>query len=80
MRIEIRLFAGLRRHAPPEAQRGRFSLTLHQGAALAQVLLDLGIDPGAVAVLLINGAAKSQLETLLSPGDVVSLFPPVAGG
>ena len=80
MRIEVRLFTGLRRHAPPEAQRGRFSLTLHQGAVLGQVLSDLGIDLGAVAVLLVNGAAKPQLETVLSPGDVVSLFPPVAGG
>lgn len=80
MRIEVRLFTGLRSHAPAEAKRGRFSLILDQGAVLGEVLSSLGIDPGAVAVLLVNGAAKPQLETALSHGDVVSLFPPVAGG
>ncbi len=80
MTIECRLFADLRRHAPPEAERGRFALELDDGATAGDVVRRLAIE-GATRIVVVNGAnVRRPDEAVLHDGDVVSLFPPVSGG
>ena len=43
-------------------------------------ILDLReINENEVAILLVNGIRKTS-HTVLEPGDIVALFPPVGGG
>ena len=48
---------------------------------LTALLEQLGIPPGELAVVLVNGKLAEDMDgTVISEGDVVELYPPVAGG
>ena len=72
--LEVKLFAYFRDN------RGKVLHLDHKSFSDPQSILDhLGIDREAVAILLVNGR-HSQADTPLVDGDIVALFPPVAGG
>jgi molybdopterin synthase sulfur carrier subunit len=74
-RIEIRLYASLQnRKSNPVASR-----ELTGAKTVRELLLDIDIPEQEVAVIMINGKRR-QLETTLSDGDEVSLFPLMGGG
>ena len=84
MTIQVRLFASLREKLP-DAPRGRAELELADGASLWDLLALLEIPPIQAQMVLVNGvqagrdpAIRRQLQ--LGPGDVVAVFPPLAGG
>ena len=84
VKIEVRLFAGLRDRFPRE-QRGRADLELPSGSTLTQLLDSLNIPPKQAQMVLLNGAQVPRSpgvreSRLLADGDVVAVFPPVAGG
>lgn len=78
MNIEVRLFAYLRRYLPPHADgtRARLKTTAPDVRALAA---ELDIPPSVVGVILLNGR-HADADVRLQDGDVVSFFPPIAGG
>ena len=87
MQIQLRLFANLREILPGDAlvHRGRTSLELPEETNVQQLLDQLKIEPRMAQMLLINGIQVARSETersrvTLSEGDVVSIFPPLAGG
>ena len=74
MVVEVRLFATLR--------EGRFKkrqMEFPQRCTFGDLLKHLKIPAEAVGILLLNGRAGS-VESLLSPHDVVSIFPSLGGG
>jgi sulfur-carrier protein len=74
MRITVRLYATLREgHAPEE------SLELPPGATVALVMKELAVPETVVTLIFVNGRHAS-LDTVLSDGDNVALFPPIGGG
>jgi molybdopterin converting factor small subunit len=84
VKVEVRLFAGLREKVP-EALRGRATLELPDAASLQDLLDSLEIEPRMAQMVLVNGvqvprdpAARSAHR--LGAGDTVAIFPPVAGG
>jgi molybdopterin synthase sulfur carrier subunit len=77
MKIEILLYATLRKYGPPHG--GPLTLELKEGDRLGRVLEILGMPPAVEKVMLINGR-PANLDTILNEGDKVVLFPPVAGG
>ncbi len=84
MLIEVRLFGGLRDKLP-HAARGRGDYKIQEGASVVDLLDALEIQSELAAMLLVNGQQvsrdKIEREKLrLDPGDVVSVFPPLAGG
>ena len=76
--IEVRLFAHLRRYLPPHAdgRRVRLETTAPDVRAVAT---ELGIPPSVVGVVMLNGR-HADADAPLHDGDVVSFFPPIAGG
>jgi molybdopterin converting factor small subunit len=66
VKVEVRLFAGLR-DALPDAPRGRGTLP-----RMAQMVLVNGVQTP-------RDRASRQAHRL-ADGDVVAIFPPVAGG
>ena len=79
MPIEVRLFATLRRYAPAEAVNGVFSADGQAGCTVAELLEKIKIPAEEVHLIMVNGVG-SKLETFLSAGDRVGLFPPIGGG
>ena len=79
MRIEVRLYATLREHAPPEAVSGVFATAVPSGATLADLIAQIGVAPEQVHLRMVNGAAADD-DRILHENDRVGLFPPVGGG
>jgi len=80
MTIELRLFASLRKKLPPGSPRGKCQLDLADGSTIGAVLQRMDIPPASAQMVLVNGDHDRNFERVLRDGDVVSIFPPVAGG
>ena len=72
--IEVRLFATLR---AGREKIYRFPADGYQ--SVTDVIRELDIPAEEVALIIINGF-HSKIDDGIKDGDVVSLFPPVAGG
>ncbi|MBI4594753.1 MAG: MoaD/ThiS family protein [Candidatus Tectomicrobia bacterium] len=79
MKVEVRLFATLQKHAPQGCQPRGFELELNGEATAGEVLDRLSISRQLPLILLVNGIHSEQ-KGAIKEGDVVSIFPPVAGG
>lgn len=84
MKITLKLFASLAAHLPPEARsRHRVDLEVAPGATVADVIRRQGVPPGQCAIVLVDGvwvAAPEWGSRVLSEGQVLAIWPPVAGG
>ena len=72
--IEVRLFASFR--------KGRWKsrkLDYADSTTVSHILSDLKINESEVGILMVNGA-HATVEKILLDQDIVSLFPPLAGG
>jgi molybdopterin converting factor small subunit len=78
MRITVKLFATLHQYQPA-APRSGMALEVPQDASVADILPRLHIPDGAPLVAMVNEKVE-HLDYVLHEGDVLSLFPPVAGG
>lgn len=80
MEIEVRLFANLNRFLPPGSVRRRARLSVPSAATISVLLDQLGIAVSSVHMIAVNGRHQQDLSYVLADGDVVSIFPPLAGG
>ncbi|MGC9221583.1 MAG: molybdenum cofactor biosynthesis protein [Solirubrobacteraceae bacterium] len=76
MRVQVRLFAGLRERAGAD----RLYVDLDDGAVVADLLRELDWLAGDVRALLAVNREYAQPSTPLSEGDELALIPPVSGG
>lgn len=79
MRVEVRLFATLAAFLPPGGSNGVAVLEVAEGATLEDVARRLGIPAALSCVSLVNGE-DAEPRRRLADRDVVTLFPPLAGG
>jgi sulfur-carrier protein len=79
VKVEVHLFATLVSFLPPESQNGAATLEMPEGSTVRDVAGRLGIPGDFDRVSLVNGRV-AEPERLLSPGDVVTVFPPLMGG
>lgn len=84
MNITFKLFATLTDHLPAEARRSnQINLDVAADASISQIIEPYGIPPKLVHLVLINGkyiAPEVRGNTTLDEGDVLAIWPPVAGG
>ena len=73
--IQLKLFATLRDKLPDNADR----FPVADDTTVADLTEALAIDPKDAKLIFINGR-KGMLDSTLSDGDRVGLFPPVGGG
>lgn len=73
--IELRLFASLAIKMPPDA----LEYNIEPGLSVAGLLEKLQISPEEAKLVFINGV-RCELNTALSGGERVGIFPPVGGG
>ncbi len=84
MRVQLKLFASLSQYLPPEARRTScVDLELTPGDTLGRLIEAEGIPPAQCTIVLVNGVFVAEAEwasRVLDAGDVVAIWPPVAGG
>ena len=79
MKVEVRLFATLASFLPAHGRAGAAELELPEGSTVTEVTRCLGIPPDLARVVLVNGRDMGP-EARLAARDVVTIFPPLAGG
>ncbi len=79
MRIRVRLNASLRRYIPEGADGSPFELEVEDGATVAGVMSLLGV-PAEKTHLATVGDEQVELSQVVTAGQEVSFFPPLAGG
>ena len=79
MDIEVKLFATLRDYLPKGSSRFSCKMEVDGLTRVQDILKRLKIPEEIPKIILINGV-HGKKEQPLKDGDVVSIFPPVAGG
>jgi sulfur-carrier protein len=79
VRVEVHLFATLESYLPPGSRGGVAIVDMPEGSTAADVARTLGIPSGFERVVLVNGIETTP-DRVLVPGDVLDLYPPLAGG
>jgi len=84
MRITFKLFATLTDYLPPEARRSnQVQLDVDPSTTIQQIIEPYGMPPKLVHLVLVNGKyiePDKRLSTTLTEGDVLAIWPPIAGG
>jgi sulfur carrier protein ThiS len=83
MQINIEFYASLMKYLPPGKSRFRREITVDDGLLLARLIEQFHIPPQMAHIVLVNGRfvdVELRAERVLLEGDVVSIWPPVAGG
>lgn len=84
MNITFKLFATLTDYLPAEVRRSnQMVLDVPADATILQIIEPFGLPPKLVHLVLVNGkyiAPEVRGTTTLTEGDVLAIWPPVAGG
>ena len=84
MNITFKLFATLTDYLPAEARRSnQVSLDIDPSAPISQIIEPFGLPPKLVHLVLVNGKyiePDARMSTSLTEGDVLAIWPPIAGG
>ena len=84
MQVTLKLFASLTEYLPPESKYTNITtLDLAPGATIAQVVEAYQLPPKWVHLVLVNGvyvAPENRAGHVLVEGDVLAIWPPIAGG
>jgi molybdopterin converting factor small subunit len=79
MHIEVKLFATLRDYLPKGSDRFSCKMETDGRTRVKDIVSRLGIPDEIPRIILINGV-HGKMEQVLKEGDVLSIFPPIAGG
>ena len=71
----VKFFANLRSIAPPKK-----IVSLPLGSTVSTLLDLFTISKETKLIILINGTPHQTRKTLIKDGDIVAIFPPLAGG
>lgn len=84
MDITFKLFATLTDYLPPAARRSNvLNMEVDDGMTIAQIIEPFGMPEKLVHLVLVNGTyvpPEERASKVLKDGDVLAVWPPVAGG
>lgn len=84
MKITFKLFASLTEYLPQQARYTNVvELDVAPDATITQIIEPFGLPPKLVHLVLINGRyvePEKRLTQTLVEGDVLAIWPPIAGG
>lgn len=84
MKITFKLFATLTDYLPVSARRSNIiELDVAPDASISQIIEPFGMPPKLVHLVLVNGhyiQPEKRLTHTLVEGDVLAIWPPIAGG
>jgi molybdopterin synthase sulfur carrier subunit len=84
MKITFKLFASLTQYLPKQAEyTNQVDLDIAPDATILQIIEPYGMPPKLVHLVLVNGKyiePEKRLTQTLCEGDVLAIWPPIAGG
>ena len=84
MRITFKLYASLTQHLPAEVRQGnQMALEVPDGTPIARIIEPFGLPAKLVHLVLVNGVyvpPEQRLGYVPRDGDVLAIWPPIAGG
>ena len=84
MQITFKLYASLTQHLPEGARRSnQIALDIPEGTSIAKIIEPFGMPEKLVHLVLVNGVYVPPAERLSfvpNNGDVLAIWPPIAGG
>ena len=84
MTVTLKLFASLTAHLPAEARaRHLLQLDVPPGTTVLDLVRHQGVPEALCAIVLIDGhwvARPDRATRVLAEGQVLAIWPPVAGG
>lgn len=84
MKITFKLYASLGDYLPAEVRPGNImALEVPPDATIAAIVAPFHLPPKLVHLVLINGVYVTPAERAtrtLAEGDVLAIWPPIAGG
>ena len=83
MKMYIELYASLMDRLPPGRDRFRRTLNIDKGSTLQQIIDRFNLSAEEAHIVLVNGhfvCGEERQKHILKAEDVVSIWPPVAGG
>jgi sulfur carrier protein ThiS len=85
MKITFKLFASLTDYLPPQRERGSnfVDIDVPEGASILEAVAPFQLPQKMVHLVLVNGIYVPPAERgtrRLCEGDVLAIWPPVAGG
>ncbi len=84
MKITFKLYASLTQYLPPEVQRDNLMpLEVAPDATIADIVAPFRMPPKLVHLVLVNGVyiyPDDRATRTLVEGDVLAIWPPIAGG
>ena len=79
MKVQLKLFATFRQYLPAEAKGSTVELDVPSGTRVSELLATVGMAPQESPMILVNGRGIDS-DRILVEGDVVAVFPAMAGG
>jgi sulfur carrier protein ThiS len=84
MQVTFKLYASLTQYLPAEARRSnQVSLEVADGTPIADIIEPFGLPEKLVHLVLVNGVyvpPDQRLSFVPRDGDVLAIWPPIAGG
>jgi sulfur carrier protein ThiS len=83
MKVELKLYATLTRYLPDGAVDHAAELDVAEGMTPARLIEDMKLPPESCFLVLINGVfvpPEERATRAMSAGDVLAIWPPIAGG
>ena len=84
MKITFKLFASLTDYLPPELKyTNMMAMDIAPEASILDVIKPLALPEKMVHLVLVNGkyiAPEQRASQTLAEGDVLAIWPPIAGG
>jgi len=83
VQINIEFYASLMQYLPPGKSRHRREIRVDEGLCVSGLIEQFHIPEKMAHIVLLNGRfvnADKRAGQALAEGDVVSIWPPVAGG
>lgn len=79
MEVKVKLFATLRDYLPKNSDGKSCQMEIDEKTTIEQIITQLKIPEKIPKIILVNGI-QGSIDQTLKDDDVLSIFPPVAGG
>ena len=83
MKITFKLYAGLQDYLPANARDNAVEIDLPDSTTVKDVTEKFQLPPKLLQIVLVNGVfltPEQRISQALKDGDVLAIWPPVAGG
>lgn len=83
MRVTVKLYATLSDYLPSGSKNNRVELDVAGNAAVDAILRPFSLPAKLTHLVLVNGVfipPEERAATCLNEGDVLAVWPPIAGG